>query len=255
MATLSGNRNSAALFVVLIPLVLGLQMAALWVMANASTSRQEGTAQIPPSISLASQQEEVVDFDGQAAVSPAVGAPTRPARDAEAVSESDAMPRMETGLASNVMIPMALESTSASKSDPATPQNMLPTGEQKSPNSNPQPTAQEDSLNLAGSQESTDQNSDLQTPKWLQTRTAEHYTMQVERFTDLDSLQAFTKRVTLPQPQAYYLQTTGRTWYVLVAGEYRDQQVALQAAAELTQQHPAVKPWVRPLRRIQAQLP
>jgi DamX protein len=100
-----------------------------------------------------------------------------------------------------------------------------------------------------------DQNSSLQTPEWLQTRTAGHYTMQVERFSDLAALQAFAERVTLPQPQAYYLQTTGRTWYVLVAGDYTDQQVALQAAAELTQQHPAVKPWVRRFRKIQAQLP
>lgn len=254
MTTLAGNRNSAVLFVVLIPLVLVLQMAALWVMANASTSGQDAAAQMPPSMSLTPQQEGVTGSDGQVAVNPAISAAEMSANDADVVSEADALPRMETGLASNIMIPMALESAPASEEVQATAQDTSLAGEQNPPDVN-QETASEEAPSWQPDGESTDQNSDLQTPKWLQTRTAEHYTMQVERFTDLDSLQAFTKRVTLPQPQAYYLQTTGRTWYVLVAGDYADQQVALQTAAELTQQHPAVKPWVRRFRKIQAQLP
>ncbi len=245
MTTSSGNRNSAALFVVLIPLVLGLQMAALWVMANASTSEPE----ITPLTSLAYPQEEMTDFEEQGVVNPAVSALAIPASDTEAADEPEnTLPRMETGLASNVMIPMALESTPAStEPDQATSQN--------SPNVSQQPAVEETTSSPSPTEEPADQESGLQTPDWLQTRPADYYTLQVERFSDLDALQAFTERVSLPQPQAYYLQTTGRTWYVLVAGEYTDQQAALQTAAELTQQHPAVKPWVRRFRKIQAQLP
>jgi DamX protein len=253
--TLAGNRNSAVLFVVLIPLVLGLQMAALWVMANASTAKPEVTAQMASSTLLVSEQETITGFDGQGSNMPAAGTAATPTSHAEGVTEAgagDNLPRMETGLASNVMIPMALESAPASEEVPATAQDT--SGEQNPPRGN-QETASEEAHSAQPNEEPMDQNSSLQTPEWLQTRTAGHYTMQVERFSDLAALQAFAERVTLPQPQAYYLQTTGRTWYVLVAGDYTDQQVALQAAAELTQQHPAVKPWVRRFRKIQAQLP
>jgi septal ring-binding cell division protein DamX len=263
MTTLSGNQNSAALFVVLIPLVLGLQMAALWVMANASNSEPEMAAQLAPLTSLASPQEGGASFDQKRSVKSKSAASTSatPASAAASSSEpEDTVPRMETGLASNVMIPMTLQSTPESESDQATAQDTLPTTEQNFPHMTLEPAAEEAPSSspetfVKVDEEPVNQNPGLQKPEWLQTRASGHYTMQVERFNDLDDLQAFTKRVTLPQPQAYYRQSTGQTWYVLVAGEYTDQQVALQAAAELTQQYPAVKPWVRRFRKIQAQLP
>jgi septal ring-binding cell division protein DamX len=251
MTNLVWNRNSAALLVVLIPLVLGLQMAALWVMANASTSEPEVMAQMESATSFTSERK--ADAGGQASINPVTDPSTGLVDGTQGMSEADnSLPRMETGLAANVMIPMALESTPASE---GVPENIQADEQHSSLSQGSVSEGATLQPEMPAVGESMDQHAGLQSPEWLQTRTAENYTMQVERFNDLDALQTFTEQVNLPQPQAYYLQTTGRIWYVLVAGDYTDQQVALQAAAELTQQHPAVKPWVRRFRKIQAQLP
>lgn len=225
--------NPAVLLAALIPLVLGLQMTALWVIANAANPESPVPAQVAPlsaAQDLFEPQAADADIPSRAASATLTPKPTA----AVPAAKQAALPRLEDDLASNVMIPVSLEPAAEPKNEQTTDPLAPPPQEQ--------PGEAETRIGL-------------QPPQWLRTRAAGHYTLQVERFSDLDSLKEFAATVALPAPTAYYVQNTGRTWYVLVAGDYDDQQAALQIATDLTRDHPAVKPWVRAYSEIQGQLP
>lgn len=244
--------NPAILLAALIPLVLGLQMTALWVMANAANSDIPFSSQVtaaPSAVSeldLAAAQDQLQrqtmngnDPSGAASVAAATASVSASPTPKQATPSS-----LEADLASNVMIPVSLEPG-------AEPAASLPQGQPAAAVTK----ADKTSANTSDDSAPVAETNSLQPPQSLRTHPAGHYTLQVERFGSLEQLKVFAAKMSLPGPIAYYVQNTGRTWYVLVAGHYDNQQAALGVAEDLTRAHPQIKPWVRAYSEIQGQLP
>ncbi len=95
----------------------------------------------------------------------------------------------------------------------------------------------------------------LQEPAWLKARNPKHYTVQLYSGKDMETLKEIAAATTSSEPQAYY-STGSRSgpWYSLVAGDYSDYAAAQAAAAKLTADSPALKPWIRRFDEIQAKM-
>lgn len=94
----------------------------------------------------------------------------------------------------------------------------------------------------------------LRDAAWLKTRDPKNYTVQIYSGKDLNKLKEIAA-TTSSGPQAYF--TTGnRTspWYSLVVGDYPDSAAARAAAATIAAQSVQLKPWVRRIDEIQANM-
>ena len=97
--------------------------------------------------------------------------------------------------------------------------------------------------------------SNLQEPAWLKARDPKHYTVQLYSGKDIGTLKEIAAVTPSSEPQAYY-STGSRSgpWYSLVVGDYPDSDTARAAAAKLTAESPALKPWIRRFGEIQAKM-
>lgn len=95
----------------------------------------------------------------------------------------------------------------------------------------------------------------LQEAAWVKARDPKRYTVQLYSGKDLDKLKEIAKTVTAIATPAYFT-TSSRSgpWHSLVVGDYPDSKAAQTAAAKITAQAPAIKPWVRRFDEIQAKL-
>lgn len=95
----------------------------------------------------------------------------------------------------------------------------------------------------------------LQEPAWLKTRDPARYTVQLYSGKDIGTLREIAAVTPSSEPQAYF-STGSRSgpWYSLVVGDYPDSATAQAAAARLTAQSPALKPWIRRFGEIQAKI-
>ncbi|MBK8538290.1 MAG: SPOR domain-containing protein [Candidatus Competibacteraceae bacterium] len=95
----------------------------------------------------------------------------------------------------------------------------------------------------------------LRDAAWLKTRDPKNYTVQLYSGKDLDKLKEIAASTASTDPQAYF--TTGsRTspWYSLVIGDYPDSASARAVAAAIAARSTQLKPWVRRLDEIQANM-
>ncbi|MCC9000882.1 MAG: SPOR domain-containing protein, partial [Candidatus Contendobacter sp.] len=95
----------------------------------------------------------------------------------------------------------------------------------------------------------------LRDAAWLKTRDPKNYTVQLYSGKDLDKLKEIAASTASTDPQAYF--TTGsRTspWYSLVMGDYPDSASARTVAAAIAARSTQIKPWVRRLDEIQANM-
>ncbi len=95
----------------------------------------------------------------------------------------------------------------------------------------------------------------LRDAAWLKTRDSKNYTVQLYSGKDLDKLKEIAASTASTDPQAYF--TTGsRTspWYSLVIGDYPDSASARAVAAAIAARSTQLKPWVRRLDEIQANM-
>jgi hypothetical protein len=95
----------------------------------------------------------------------------------------------------------------------------------------------------------------LRDATWLKTRDPKNYTVQLYSGKDLDKLKEIAGSTASTDPQAYF--TTGsRTspWYSLVIGDYPDSASARTVAAAIAARSTQLKPWVRRLDEIQANM-
>lgn len=97
--------------------------------------------------------------------------------------------------------------------------------------------------------------SGLRDADWLKARDPKNYTVQLYSGKDLDKLKEIAASTASTDPQAYF--TTGsRTspWYSLVMGDYPDSAAARAVAAAIAARSAQLKPWVRRLDEIQANM-
>lgn len=80
-----------------------------------------------------------------------------------------------------------------------------------------------------------------------------HYLLQLMAADDLQKLQRFATRQSLPL-RRYSKLSQGRRWYALVHGDYPDQASAQRAARELTAQIGGQTPWVRRVDAVQREI-
>lgn len=95
----------------------------------------------------------------------------------------------------------------------------------------------------------------LRDAEWLKTRDPKNYTVQLYSGKDLNKLKEIAAATTSNAPQAYF--TTGSRnspWYSLVVGDYPDSAAARAAAAAIAAQSVQLKPWVRRIDEIQANM-
>ncbi len=117
------------------------------------------------------------------------------------------------------------------------------------------PTPTETGATPAATTTPIDAATGLQEASWVKARDSKHYTVQLYSGKDLGKLKEIARAFAATAPQAYF--TTGSRsgpWYSLVVGDYPDSAAAQAAAAKITAQTPAIKPWVRHFDEIQAKI-
>jgi DamX protein len=81
---------------------------------------------------------------------------------------------------------------------------------------------------------------------WLESRSPEHYTLQLVAARDRDAVQRFVARHGIKAPYAIFeRRLDGRPWYALVAGDYPDRAAALRARDALPAGIRAADVWPR----------
>lgn len=87
---------------------------------------------------------------------------------------------------------------------------------------------------------------------WVLGRDPGRYTLQILSGTDHGGIERVARHQALPVPRAFYsTRQQGRRWYALIAGEYASEAEARAAAAALTSRQPRFRPWVRRFGDIQ----
>ena len=90
---------------------------------------------------------------------------------------------------------------------------------------------------------------------WLLDADPNHYTLQILAAQNLDTLKSFIKNMDINEQHAYFQkQVNGKTWNVLVVGNYATRQDALAAVDTLPKQLTANKPWPIPFSEPQKHL-
>ena len=254
--------KTGLLLATLIPVVLGLQTAALWITGNlpqrqppplpverttagrpavppvaaeppfpAMVSRPAPAGEIPP------PRPDNPQVALPAAPTPAIAVPPPPATPAVA-PPSPVMPEPVPPPAS-----AAAGGTIASSAPVAGENTKPPAGTALKPPKAIQPAGDQPPAAAAPP-------AALQEPAWLQTRDPTRFTIQLQSGDSLDKLKVVASSHQLPEPLAYYrVFRNGKPWYTLIAGDYPERQAAYAAAAKLT----AFKPWIRGFGEIQEQ--
>lgn len=92
-------------------------------------------------------------------------------------------------------------------------------------------------------------------PAWVQSRDPDHYTLQIYKSRYLKGLTQFASGKALPQPLAFYKTSSkSGSWYVLVAGDFANEDSAGSALGEVNARFPKLKLWMRDFSEIQAQM-
>lgn len=88
----------------------------------------------------------------------------------------------------------------------------------------------------------------------LQKMPVNHFTLQLSGASRQDTLQAFAKRHHLSRYWVYETRRDGKSWYVLIHGDYATSTEAKRAIANLPTEVQATKPWVKSIRQVQQEL-
>ncbi len=91
--------------------------------------------------------------------------------------------------------------------------------------------------------------------QWLHQQPADHYVIQLVGAWNMDSLQAYSATLELPE-QLIYHQTTRNTqqWHVLLYGPFPNFEAANAAISSLPEEIQANKPWIRKIRSLNKHL-
>ncbi|KAA1178514.1 SPOR domain-containing protein [Photorhabdus heterorhabditis] len=81
-----------------------------------------------------------------------------------------------------------------------------------------------------------------------------HYTLQLSSASRSDTLTAFAKKHNLIHYKVYETKRNGKTWFVLIHGDYNSVSEAKQAVSSLPAEIQAKKPWVRTMQQVQQDL-
>ncbi|MEQ5635015.1 SPOR domain-containing protein [Providencia manganoxydans] len=85
----------------------------------------------------------------------------------------------------------------------------------------------------------------------LMSAPAGNYTLQLSSASRSDTLEAFAKQHKLTNYKVYKTIRNGKTWYVLIHGNYRSVNEAKSAISTLPADIQAKKPWVRNMKQVQ----
>jgi len=283
--------NSNLLLVSLFPLILGLQLGAVWIVAS-----------LDKSLGLPAQVAGRTSPDKLAGASPATANPqavaaeiiTTPARRDIPLRRNKNLTRILPDPVDKIPLPLALppgfpnlstmpaitEQLSASwltgmqtATDAAFPQrkgvqsqnvSALKSKESQIGQMQQKPTDPPNKASAAAEQAESltklpasaiAMASELQEPPWLQAQDPNRYTLQLYKSRDLDSLMKFARSNPLPQPLAYY-HMIGKSgaWYILVGGDYSNESTAQAALVALNGRLPKLRVWLCDFGEIQAQL-
>ena len=90
---------------------------------------------------------------------------------------------------------------------------------------------------------------------WIQKQNPQHFTLQLLGSYNKAGIIRFVKQHKLAQPIAWYETTRqGKSWHVLLQGNYKDKLAAKAAIKKSPTQYKRVKPWVRPFSQLQSGL-
>ncbi|MGS0627892.1 MULTISPECIES: SPOR domain-containing protein [Photorhabdus] len=81
-----------------------------------------------------------------------------------------------------------------------------------------------------------------------------HYTLQLSSASRSDTLTSFAKKHNLTHYKVYETKRNGKTWFVLIHGNYRSVSEAKRAVSSLPDEIQAKKPWVRTMQQVQQDL-
>ncbi|OKP03692.1 SPOR domain-containing protein [Xenorhabdus eapokensis] len=83
---------------------------------------------------------------------------------------------------------------------------------------------------------------------------ANQFTLQLSSASRSDTLTAFAKKNNLANHKVYETKRDGKTWFILIYGDYSSVSDAKKAIASLPAEVQAKKPWVRKLQQVQQDL-
>ncbi|WP_350306649.1 SPOR domain-containing protein [Photorhabdus viridis] len=81
-----------------------------------------------------------------------------------------------------------------------------------------------------------------------------HYTLQLSSASRSDTLTAFAKKNNLTHYKVYETKRNGKTWFILIHGDYSSVSEAKRAVSSLPAEIQAKKPWVRTMQQVQQDL-
>ncbi|MDQ2696197.1 MAG: SPOR domain-containing protein [Pseudomonadota bacterium] len=208
-------RRPAVVLAAALPVVLGLQLAAVWVVSHAAR---------PDAVTAPAGPVPAVPVEAQAV--PPLPLPL-PEQAATAVEPEDNDAAAVALLPEAEPEPPPVESVAAEEA--ATPPPAAP--DPVTPPARPL----------------------LYESAWVLTRDPGRYTLQILSGTDHGGIGRMARHQALPTPRAFYsTRQQGRRWYALIAGEYASEAEARAAAAALTSSQPRFRPWVRRFGDIQS---
>ena len=239
---MNDNWKPVLLLAVFIPLVLGLQLMALWVIDNLGQQPAAAAAARLEEAEPAARIEPPAQAEGEAGVTATLS------------GWDEVRNRRRPAETAGDQQPIATEQQSVALIEPqAVPEQTTVAQTALEAAAQPDPAAPEEP---AGSLE--DNNLlDLHHGGWLEQRDPSRYTLQVETAMTPEGLLTFAEQRQLPQPQAYYRsfwEARERYVYALVSGDYSNWSAARQAADQLSRRYPQLKPWVRSFADIQRQM-
>ncbi|HRD48384.1 MAG: SPOR domain-containing protein [Candidatus Competibacter sp.] len=275
MATLSWK--SSTLLAATLLVALGLQAGAVKILLNlnrspeAVTTAEDRAAPIkstsPPLATAEIRRQPVTDPPppSEATVAASTPKPTVAASDPPPPTSATAStePNPEARLATTVAVPPAPRNapkTPVSDPPPAAtaPVEAVPrpaAGHSAPPTVAPTPVAPPSAEVATIKPAEPAAASGLRDAEWLKTRDPKNYTVQLYSGKDLDKLKEIAASTASTDPQAYF--TTGSRaspWYSLVMGDYPDSAAARLVAAAIAARSTQIKPWVRRLDEIQANM-
>lgn len=136
---------------------------------------------------------------------------------------------------------------------PSTPEPSLPTGSPQAAVTAPNATVEELAQPPAGDTETAGDGDGLRGPPWLLSQPPNGYALQVAAVHNLAAIERLCDAIGDCRRAAWYdIERDGKTWYRLVVGPYQTLDEARSGIAELPPLLRDQKPWIRPLRDIQA---